>query len=103
MSFMMVSLIIWATRPELITAQYDRAVAPLQKYLAEKRAAEWQAAKDHAWEEWRKQIRLPNDCSQPTSSLRALECKNALQSYADTFNRDWANKVAGGWRPEGVD
>lgn len=103
MTFVMISLITWATRPELFGAQYDRIAAPIKDHFAEKRAAVWQAAKEQAWEEWRKQVRPPSDCAQSSSSLGALECKNALQTYADNFERDWANKVASGWRPEGVD
>lgn len=101
--FSMISLITWATRPDLLEAQYERIVAPVKEHFAEKRAAVWQAAKDQAWEEWRRQVRPPSDCAQTSSSLRALECRNALQSYADAFERDWANRVASGWRPEGVD
>jgi hypothetical protein len=103
MTSVMLGLITWAARPELVEAQYDRITAPVRNHFAAKRAAIWQAAKDQAWEKWRARIRLPDDCSRPSSSLRALECKNTVQAQAELFERDWAGKVAGGWRPEGVD
>lgn len=103
MVFLMISLITWAARPDLFNIQYDRAAAPVKQFLAKQRAAAWQAAKDQAWEEWRKQVRPPKDCPPSSSSLRTLECQNAWQVYADHFERDWADKVASGWHPEGVD
>lgn len=103
MSAVMVGLITWATRPDLLQAQYDRVAAPIEQRLAEKRAAAWQAAKDQAWQKWISRVRLPSDCAQPATALRSLECKNALQVQANAFERDWKNRIASGWRPEGVD
>lgn len=99
----MIGLITWATRPDLVEAQYKRVAAPIEQHFAAKRAAAWQAAKEQAWQEWEAQLHLPSDCAQPATAIRSLECKNQLQLHASSFERAWANKVASGWRPEGVD
>jgi hypothetical protein len=102
MTAAMVGLITWATRPDLFEAQYDRVVAPIENHFAQQRGAAWQSAKDHAWQKWMAQARLPSDCTHPATSLRALECKNKLQLQADAFEHDWTSRIASGWRPEGV-
>jgi hypothetical protein len=91
MSAVMVGLITWATRPDLVEMQYDRVAAPIEKHFAEKRAAAWQVAKEQAWHKWMSRVHLPS------------ECKNALQVQASSFERDWKSKIASGWIPEGVD
>ncbi len=102
MASVMFGLITWATRPDLIEAQYARIAAPIQNHFAATRAAAWQAAKDQAWQQWLARVHLPNNCADPATSLHALECTNALQLQANSFERAWANKVASGWHPEGV-
>jgi len=103
MSAVMVGLITWATRPDLVEMQYDRVAAPIERHFAEKRAAAWQVAKEQARHKWMSRVHLPSDCTQPASALRSLECKNALQVQASSFERDWKSKIASGWIPEGVD
>jgi hypothetical protein len=103
MSAVMVGLITWATRPDLLQTQYERVAAPIERHLAEKRAAAWQAAKERAWQKWMSRVRLPSDCTQPATALRSLECRNAVQLQANAFERDWKDRIASGWRPEGVD
>lgn len=98
----MIGLITWATRPDLLEAQYKRVAAPIEGHFAEKRAAAWQAAKEQAWKNWMAQAHLPSDCARPATSLHALECKNQLQLQASSFEREWNNKIANGWHPEGV-
>jgi hypothetical protein len=102
MTAVMVGLITWSTRPDLFEAQYDRVAKPIEDHFAEKRAAAWQAAKNQAWQQWIKRARMPKDCRQTSSALRALECKNQLELQSNAFESDWANKVASGWQPEGV-
>lgn len=103
MTSAMIGLITWATRPELVEAQYDRVAAPIERHFAEKRAAAWQAAKEQAWQKWMARVRLPDDCTKPATALRSLECRNALQLQANDFERDWKGRIASGWRPEGTD
>ncbi len=103
MLFVMIGLITWATRPDMLETQYNRVVAPIEKHFAEKRAATWQAAKELAWQQWLAQAHLSGECAQAASSLRTLECKNELQMQENYFERDWANRIASGWRPEGMD
>ena len=103
MTAVMIGLITWATRPELLQEQYDKVAAPIEQHFAEKRAAAWQAAKEQAWNKWMSRVRLPSDCTQPATALRSLECKNALQLQANYFERDWKERIASGWRPEGVE
>jgi hypothetical protein len=103
MTSAMVGLITWATRPDLVEAQYNRLVNPIEQHFAAKRAAIWQAAKEQAWREWSAQVRMPGDCARPVTSIRELECRNQQQLHAASFERAWAEKIAGGWRPEGAD
>ena len=102
MTSAMVALITWATRPDMVATQYNKIAAPIEKHFSDKRAATWQAAKEQAWKQWIAQIHMPADCTKPASSLRALECKNQIQLHADSFEREWNNKVASGWQPEGI-
>jgi hypothetical protein len=100
---MFIFTIVAAYKPSMIGKEFDRIKAPIEKHFAEKRDDIWRAARDKEWQAWKKQIRLPADCANPRSSLREMECKNQWQLQAGTFERNWANKVAGGWKPEGVD
>lgn len=97
-----VGLITWSTRPDLLEAEFNQSISPIKNYFAAKRAAKWQAAKDHAWREWCAQKHLPADCAHPATSLRALECRNEVQLQANSFESEWDNKVANGWQPESV-
>jgi hypothetical protein len=102
MTAVMIGLITWATKPEVLVSQYHQTTAPIENYFAGKRDAVWQAAKEKAWQSWKQKMRLPSDCAHPATSLRTLECQNQLQLQIDSFEREWADKVASGWRPEGV-
>lgn len=102
MTSMMVGLITWAVRPDLFATQYNRVAAPIENHFAQQRNEAWQAAKEQAWQKWLTQAHLPGNCAHPASALHALECKNQLQLQTNAFENDWAGKVAGGWRPEGV-
>jgi hypothetical protein len=102
MTAVMLGLITWATRPDVLVAQYNSITAPITKHFAEKHAAAWQTAKEQAWKKWMAQTHMPGDCSKPATSLRTLECQNLLQLQANTFEREWSGKVANGWQPEGV-
>jgi hypothetical protein len=102
MTAAMIILITWATKPEVLVGQYHQIAAPIENHFAGKRAAIWQAAKDQAWQSWKLQMHLPSDCAHPATSLRTLECKNQLQLQENTFESEWAGKIASGWRPEGV-
>jgi hypothetical protein len=99
----MVGLITWATRPDLVQTQYNRLAAPIEQHFAAKRAAVWEAAKRQAWKEWEARLHLPSDCAQPATAIRALECRNQVQLHAEAFERTWANRIADGWRPAGLD
>jgi len=100
---MFIVAIVAGYKPSMIDKEFNRIKEPIEKHFAEKRDEAWRAAKDKEWQVWKKQIRLPADCANPRSALREMECKNQWQSQADTFERIWANKVASGWKPEGVD
>lgn len=67
---------------------------------AEKRAADLDLAQDRYWRAF---YRDPADCTHPRSHLRALECRNMRDQAWGYFRRDWANKLASGWIPPGVD
>lgn len=67
---------------------------------AQQRAEALELAKDRYWVAF---YRDPPDCARPRSSLRALECKNMRDQAWGYFRRDWANKLASGWVPPGLD
>jgi hypothetical protein len=100
---MFIFAIVAAYKPSLIDKEFNKIKAPIEQHFAEKRDEAWRAAKDREWQAWKKQIRLPADCAKPGSSLREMECKNQWQQQIDAFERNWASKVAGGWKPEGAD
>ena len=102
MTGVMFGLITWATRPDVLEAQYDKVTKPIEDHFAEQRAAIWKAAKEQAWQQWVVRAQLPGDCRHPSTSLRALECKNQLELQAKSFEDDWARKISGGWKPEGL-
>ena len=100
---MFIFAIVAGYKPTLIDKEFNKIKEPLEKHFAGRRDAIWNAAKDKEWQAWKKQIRMPADCAKPRSSLREMECKNLVQQQADTFERNWDNKVANGWKPEGAD
>lgn len=100
---MFIFTIVAAYKPSMIEKEYNRIKQPIEKHFEEKNAEAWRTAKDKAWNAWQKQKILPADCAKPASSLREMECKNQLQLQAATFERTWAQKIAGGWKPDGVD
>lgn len=100
---MFVFAIVAGYKPSMIDKEYNRIKEPIEKHFAEKKAEAWRLAKDREWDAWAKQIRLPADCSNPRGAVREMECKNQWQLQANTFERTWANKVASGWKPEGID
>ena len=100
---MFIFTIVMAYKPSMVEKEFNKIKSPIEKHFAEKRDEIWRAAKDKEWQAWKKQIRMPADCAKPSSSLHAMECKNQWQQQADTFERNWNNKVANGWKPEGVD
>jgi len=100
---MFIFTIVAGYKPSMIEKEYNRVKEPIEKHFAEKQAEAWRVAKNSEWEAWSKQIRLPADCANPSSAVREMECKNQQQLHASKFERIWKNKVASGWKPEGVD
>ena len=100
---MFIFTIVIAYKPSMVEKEFNKIKSPIEKHFAEKRDEIWRAAKDQEWRDWKKQMRIPADCSKPNSSLREMECKNLVQQQADRFERNWNNKVANGWKPEGAD
>ncbi|MGC2166642.1 MAG: hypothetical protein WA632_11600 [Gallionella sp.] len=94
--------IVFAYKPAMIEEQYARIKEPIEKHFEAQRAEAWRTAKEEAWKLWKANVQLPGDCSEPASSLRALECKNLMQIEVETFQNKWAEKVASGWKPEGM-
>jgi len=94
--------IVAAYNPAAFEKEYKKIEEPVANYIAGIRSDEWRVAKGKAWQAWQKKIKLPAYCANPHSSIQELECQNKLQNQADTFNRVWADKVANGWKPDGV-
>lgn len=94
--------VVYIYKPEIIEKEYRHAVAPIESYFAEKRAAVWQKAKEQAWQERPAKIHLPSDCAHPASAIRKMECDNLWQLEANWFERTWATKISNGWKPEGI-
>lgn len=81
----MVTLMIWANRPELLAKPQDHlqaATGQLQDWNEERKRAA-------ALEEWMGKLQLPDDCHTAASHLRKLECKNQADLHMARFNRHW--------------
>jgi len=100
---MFIFAIVAGYKPSMIDKEFNKIKEPIEKHFEERRDAMWSAAKDKEWQVWKKRIRMPADCAKPRSALREVECKNLWQTQVDTFDRIWANKVASGWKPQGMD
>lgn len=100
---MFIFTIVAGYKPSMIEKEYNRIKEPIEKHFAEQNAEAWRLAKNREWEAWAKQTRLPADCANPRGAVRELECKNQWQMQADIFERTWSNKVASGWKPEGIE
>lgn len=48
---------------------------------------------------WARAYRTPGDCAAPSSSLRALECKNQADQMRAQFEKQWTQQLASGWVP----
>jgi len=99
---MFIVTIVFAYKPAMIEEKYESIKRPVEEHFAARRAEAWRIAKEQAWKSWEAGVQLPQDCTIPASSLRELECKNLMQVEAETFQKSWEQKVAGGWRPEGL-
>jgi hypothetical protein len=100
---MFIFAIVAGYKPSMIDQAYNQIKEPVERHFAEKQAEAWRAAKEKEWQAWQKQIHMPSDCASPRSAIREMECNNQWQEQANTFERIWANKVAIGWKPAGVD
>jgi len=96
------AIIIAIARPEIIKNKYTELRAPIDKYYAEKNINVWKEAKEAEKSLWMLKLQLPNDCRSRKSAIRELECNNIVQLHAQTFEKNWFNKVQSGWKPEGV-
>lgn len=95
--------IVAAYKPSMIEKEYNKVAGPIKEHFAENRTEAWRVAKDKEWQIWAKKIKLSAYCTNPHSAIHELECKNQWQLQADTFELIWDEKVASGWKPEGVD
>jgi hypothetical protein len=100
---MFIFTIVMAYKPSMVEKEFNMIKSPIEHQFAVKNNAIWQESKDKEWQAWKKKIRMPADCAKPGSSLREMECKNQWQLQVEAFERNWANKIASGWKPEGVD
>ena len=96
------AIIMVMTKPEIIKNKYVELHAPIDKYYAEKNSKTWKEAKEAERALWMLKLQLPNDCRAKKSAIRELECNNVMQLHAQTFEKNWFNKVNSGWKPEGV-
>jgi hypothetical protein len=89
-------------RPDIVEQKYLQMRDPIDNYFAEKNAKIWNDAKETERAIWLIKLHLPADCGAPKTAMRGIECHNLMQLHIDTFEQNWANKVRGGWKPEGV-
>lgn len=48
---------------------------------------------------WRKVYAAPAECKQARTALKELECRNQEAIAREQFERQWAAKLATGWKP----
>jgi hypothetical protein len=81
----MVTLMIWANRPELLAKPQEHIEA------ASGSVQDWNEERQRkvAFTAWMSQLQLPLNCNTTTSHLKKLECKNLADLHASKFNRHW--------------
>ena len=89
-------------RPDIVQGKYAEIRAPIDQYFAEKNATAWNEAKETERTSWMLKLHLPADCAAPKTSIRELECRNAIKLHAQVFKQNWANRVSSGWKPDGA-
>jgi len=97
-----ISLIVWATRPDMLETAAKEIKKPLTDWQATREEATWLAAKEGERNLWMRKLNLPDKCESPKTEVRKLECKNLVDLHAQTFEKMWRRKVADGWKPDGV-
>jgi hypothetical protein len=48
---------------------------------------------------WARFYSPSQECVRPTTALKELECRNQAENARQTFESQWANKLATGWKP----
>ncbi|MEW5902860.1 MAG: hypothetical protein AB1722_00760 [Pseudomonadota bacterium] len=78
----MVTLMIWANRPELLAKPQEHLQA------ANDKLQHWNEKRNRkaAFEAWMAKLQLPQDCATTQSHLRKLECKNQRNLHAARFS-----------------
>lgn len=100
---MFIFVIVAAYKPSMIEKEYNRIKEPIEKHFAEKQEVIWRDAKNKEWQTWVNQMHVPDDCATRQTALQEVECKNQRQLQVNAFERAWANKIAQGWKPQGLD
>lgn len=99
---MFIFTIVAAYKPAMIGKAYSEIKAPFASLLSERNNEVWRNEKDREWRAWEQGTHLAMYCTHPDTEIRKMECDNQRQLQVDTFERQWAQKVASGWKPEGV-
>lgn len=97
-----VSMIVWATRPELITNAGVEIKKPFTEWKDREESEKWKTARKLEYTRWTARQEHPTRCDNPKTSIIELECKNLRDEENAAFERIWENKIASGWKPEGV-
>lgn len=100
--FVFVTVITAMVRPDIVEAKYLELRAPIDQRNAEQNAEIWKKAKETEKAAWMMKLNLGKDCTPPSTSLKELECNQAIEQHRLVFARNWNSKVRDGWKPEGV-
>lgn len=95
-------LMIWMVKPELIHKAITDIEAPVVNMSSKRTEKMWDEEKDRLRKLWMADIKLPNHCKRPGSSMQALECKNLVEENERNFEKAWQSNVAKGWKPSGL-
>ena len=100
---MFIFAIVAGYKPAMIEKEYQRIKAPVENYFAQQQEAIWRDAKNSEWQAWLNKMHVSADCSNRQTALQQVECNSERQVQLKAFEREWANKVAQGWKPKGID
>jgi hypothetical protein len=85
-----------AVRPEILTAKYQEATAPIKKYQEDNEREQWQKAREQEYAAWMINCQLPTECATTTSAIKQLECEYAKREAEKQFENAWQLKITQG-------
>lgn len=99
----MITLIVWAARPEMIKTAIAEISAPYTKYKEEKTKAAWETGYNQERAQWMLKNALPGECNAPRTAVEEVQCNELSRERERKFAQVWRINVKTGWKPDGVE